>query len=242
MKASTLRLLPLGLAVLLGGLVFLSAGKEIAAEAVGEEASMLYSVGLSKIDITPDYPVRLNGFGSRRDESVGITQRIHAKAVAITDSGGAEGGAATGGSVVIVTVDNLGIRLAMVEEVARRLEAKVGLKRDRFAVTFSHSHTTPKVNGASDTIFSSPIPAEHQQHIDRYTRELTDWIEQAALEALDDRKPSRLSWSVGKVGFAKNRRTKGGSVDHDLLHGGLSSGLAPGWGVEMTISVFWSFL
>lgn len=172
-----------------------------------------YSVGLSKVDITPAYPVRLNGFGGRRDESEGITQRIYAKAIAMSER---SGGKDAGDPMVIVTVDNLGIRLSMVEEVSRRLREKTGLGRARLAVTFSHSHTTPKVNGASDTIFSSPIPAAHQERIDRYTSDLTDWIEEAALQALADRRPSHLSWSVGSVGFAKNRRTPGGPVDHDL--------------------------
>lgn len=182
--------------------------------AAGEvDSSALYSVGLSKIDITPNYPVRLNGFGSRRKESEGVTQRIYAKAIAISNL---ESDNRAGPPVVIVTIDNLGIRLSMVEEVSRRLQKKVGLDRDRLAVTFSHSHTTPKVNGASDTIFSTPISPEHQVAIDRYTKELTDWIEEASLQALKARKPATLSWSIGKVGFAKNRRTKNGPVDHDL--------------------------
>ena len=61
--------------------------------------------------------------------------------------------------------------------------------------------------------------AAHQQRIDRYTEQLTGGIEQAALEAMSDLQPGRLEWSpgsAGQVGFAKNRRAKGGPVDHDL--------------------------
>jgi hypothetical protein len=104
----------------------------------------------------------------------------------------------------------------MVEEVARRLKEKAGIDSERLAVTFTHSHTTPKVNGASDTIFSSPLLPDEQKHVDQYTADLTNWIEKAALAALADRKPARLQWGVGKVGFAINRRTPGGPVDHDL--------------------------
>ena len=43
----------------------------------------LIEVGVAQIDITPDYPIRLNGYGSRRTESEGIVQRIWAKALAI---------------------------------------------------------------------------------------------------------------------------------------------------------------
>jgi hypothetical protein len=167
-----------------------------------------YSVGVAAVDVTPDYPIRLNGFGGRRTESEGITQPIWAKALAI--------GSDEDRPLVLITLDSLGIRLPMVDEVARRLKEKAGIERERLVVTFTHSHTTPKVNGASDTIFSTPIPPEHQAHIDRYTKELTDALVKVALEALADRKPSRLEWSVGEVKFAKNRRPQGGPVDHSL--------------------------
>lgn len=173
-----------------------------------DETDALYRVGVAAVDVTPDYPIRLNGFGGRREESAGITQRIFAKALAISQGDEQP--------VVIVTLDSLGIRLTMVDEVAARLQAQTGLPREQFIVTFSHSHTTPKVNGAADNIFSQPIPTEHQKHIDRYTAELTDKIEQASLAAIADRQPARVSWAVGTVGFAKNRRTPGGPVDHDL--------------------------
>ena len=178
----------------------------IAVPASADETS--YAVGVAAVNITPDFPVRLNGFGFRRAESVGVTQPIWAKAVAI--------GSDEQKPVVLITVDSLGIRLPMVEEVARRLKDKAGVERERLVVTFTHSHTTPKVNGASDTIFSSPIPPEQQVHVDRYTKDLTDWLEEVALAALAERERSRLGWAVGTVGFAKNRRTEGGPVDHDM--------------------------
>jgi putative membrane-bound dehydrogenase-like protein len=165
-----------------------------------------YNVGVAQIDITPSYPVRLSGFGFRRTESEGVTQRIWAKALALDD----------GTPAVVVTVDNLGIPAGMVETVAARLEKKAKLPRDRFAVTASHTHTAPMLKGVAPTLFGMPIPKEHQEHIDRYTTELTDKLEKVALAALADRKPARLSWGIGKAGFAINRRTKGGPVDHDL--------------------------
>jgi putative membrane-bound dehydrogenase-like protein len=167
-----------------------------------------YSVGVAKIDITPNYPIRLNGFGFRRTESEGVTQRIWAKAIAI--------GADEEKPLILITIDSLGVRLPMIEEVAKRLKSKAGIERDRIAVMFTHCHTTPKLNGASDTVFSVPIPPEHQAHIDRYDAEITDALEKVAIAALADRKPAKLAWAVGEVGFAKNRRTKGGPVDHQL--------------------------
>ena len=33
---------------------------------------------------------------------------------------------------------------------------------------------------------------------------------------MQDARPARVEWGVGNVGFAKNRRTPGGPVDHEL--------------------------
>src|SRR3954453_22456383 len=127
------------------------------------------SAGVAKVDITPDYPVRLSGFGFRRAESEGVTQRIWAKARALSDEGGEP--------AVLLTVDNLGVPASLVEEVARRLEKKAGLKRERLAVTATHTHTAPMLKGVAPTLFGQPIPKDHQAHIDRYTAEFTDALE-----------------------------------------------------------------
>jgi putative membrane-bound dehydrogenase-like protein len=167
-----------------------------------------YAVGVSKADITPDYPIRLNGFGGRREESAGVSQQIYARSIAISQ--------ADETPLVLIAIDSLGIRINMVDELARRLNERFNIPRENVVITFTHSHCTPKVNGASDNIFSQPIPPAHQEHIDRYTLELTNKIEQAAVAAIDSREPAKLSWGVGNVGFAMNRRTPGGPVDHDL--------------------------
>lgn len=171
-----------------------------------DEAEM--KIGVASVDITPSYGVRLNGFGGRRTESEGVTQPIFAKALAISDP--------AKGPAVLVTVDNLGVSMEILQEVTKRLEAKAKLNPKRFSITATHTHTAPMLKGVSPTVFGVDIPAEHQANIDRYTREFTDKVEQAALAALNDLKPSTLAWSIGTVGFAKNRRANGGPVDHDL--------------------------
>src|SRR5262245_56220943 len=165
-----------------------------------------YAVGVAQVDITPDYPVRLSGFGFRRTESEGVTQKIWAKALAVGDDD----------PLLLITTDNLGIPYAMTQEVSRRLEKKAKLSPERLAITATHTHTAPMLAGVAPTLFGQPIPKEHQAHIDRYTAELTNSLEKVALAALADRKPARLSYGIGKVTFANNRRTKGGPVDHDL--------------------------
>ncbi|MCA9178049.1 MAG: neutral/alkaline non-lysosomal ceramidase N-terminal domain-containing protein [Planctomycetales bacterium] len=172
------------------------------------EDARRYLVGVSKVDITPDYPIRLNGFGNRREESEGVSQRIFAKALAISQ--------ADEPPLVLVTLDSLGIRASHVEQVLRALTEKHTLPKENLVVTFTHSHCTPKVSGSCDNIFSTAIPADHQRHIDRYTKELIEKMTQAAESAIAGRRPATMEWSAGTVRFAKNRRTPGGPVDHAL--------------------------
>jgi putative membrane-bound dehydrogenase-like protein len=181
----------------------------VATRVLAAEEHTLYSVGVAQIDITPDYPVRLSGFGFRRTESEGVTQQIWAKAMAISLDKASP-------PVVLITVDNLGIPAAMFDDVANRLAKQTGLERARLAINSSHTHTAPMLRGVAPTLFSGPIPDEHWQRIDRYTSDLTDKLTSVALAALNDRAPARMSWGIGSVKFAINRRTKGGPVDHDL--------------------------
>ena len=173
------------------------------------EPSPTRLAGAASVDITPDYPVRLSGYGGRRTVNDGVAQHIFAKALAI--------GSDEEGPAVLVTVDNVGVPGTMREEVLRRLATTTQVRGERFAIASSHTHCAPMLAGVLPNLFSMDIPAEHMPSIERYTRELTDKIEQVALAALADRKPSTLAWGVGKVGFAANRRAfRLKPVDHDL--------------------------
>ncbi len=175
-------------------------------------------VGVAEVDVTPDYPVRLNGYGGRRAESEGVEQRIRAKALAI--------GSDAEGSFVLITMDNCGVPEWIRTELLKRLAAK-RVTSERFALCSSHTHSAPMLNGVLPTIFGIPIPPEHQRNIDRYTKEFTDKLEQLTLAALADRKPAQLAWAKGEVKFAGNRRkptptgyqnaqNPDGPVDHEL--------------------------
>jgi len=165
-------------------------------------------IGVASVDITPDYPIRLNGFGGRRFESEGVTQRIWAKALVFADP--------KQGPAILITADNLSISDDTTQEVAWRLAQKVRLKLERLAITATHTHAAPMLTGVSPTVFGTPIPPEHQERINRYTREFADKLEQVAIDAVKQIRPSRIQWGIGRVEFAMNRRTRGSPVDHDL--------------------------
>jgi putative membrane-bound dehydrogenase-like protein len=164
-------------------------------------------VGAAKVDITPDYKVRLSGYAARKSEHDGVDQKIFARAMAI---GGDDGP----GPAVVIAVDNCGVPAAMITAALEKINAKHKLPRERLVVASSHTHSAPWVNGFAPFIFPYDIPAEEQKHVDQYTEELTDNLAEAALAALKNRQPARLYHATGKTDFAANRRTPGGPVDH----------------------------
>ena len=180
-------------------------------------------VGAAVVDVTPDYPIRMVGYESRKTESEGIGSRLKVRALAIGADGEADGGPA-----VLVAVDNCAVGAKVTEEVAARLNRAAKLPRDRFVVCSTHTHCAPALSSGLDFIFSGPLPADQWSRIERYTRELTDAIEKAALDALAARVPANLAWGQGRVGFAANRRVlkdgrwvnfgvnPNGPVDHSL--------------------------
>ena len=91
-----------------------------------DAAEPRWLAGAATVDITPDYPVRLSGYGSRRTEFEGIEQHIFAKALALR--------AGDSAPAVIITVDNCGVPGHIRDEVARRLKAKAGVPDERIAV------------------------------------------------------------------------------------------------------------
>lgn len=178
-------------------------------DAAGDKiAPQSFEVGVAAIDITPDVPIRLNGFGSRREEATAVRQPIWAKALAI--------GSDEEGPVLLIAVEILGIPDQLAEDLATTLSAKSAVTRERLALTATHTHSAPMLAGENETLFGQPIPAEQLRHIRDYTAVFRDKLEQVALAALADRKPAYLSYGIGSVDFAHNRRTAGGPVDHDL--------------------------
>jgi len=156
-------------------------------------------VGVARVDITPDFPVRLTGYANRSTESEGVAMHIFAKALALGDDSGA-------GPAVLITVENCGVPASLTRQVATALAAKAKLRPERLAICSTHTHTGPWLKDFLPLHSMEKLPAEHSAHIEQYTNRLGQWMEEAALAALANRRPARLAWTQGKVPLAMNRR------------------------------------
>jgi hypothetical protein len=171
-------------------------------------------VGVARIDITPDGPIRLAGYGVReKTESEGILQRLEAKALAF--------GSDAQGASVLITVDLVGIPWHITAKLGERLSSKMGLNPAQLVICATHTHSGPEVGNLLNILqyrgeksFSDSLLAlDHLLHISRYTEQLFQKLEQVSVAAMKDRKPALVAWGQGQALFAKNRRTTDGPVD-----------------------------
>jgi len=165
------------------------------------QPSSSWKAGAADIDITPDYPVRLSGYGSRTAETAKIAQRLHANALALQWQDDKP--------AVIVSVDNCGVPASVRAEVLKRL-ATGGrtIADERFALHSTHTHCAPMLKGVLPFLFGEDLTADQAKHIERYTEDLTANLVSIIGQALDKMAPARLEWSVGRAYFAFNRRLK----------------------------------
>lgn len=172
------------------------------------------TVGIGRVDITPDMAIRMSGYGNRTSLSQGVAGRLWAKALAI----GSED------PVIIVTLDLIGVPKWLREQVVEEL----GIPASNIALCASHTHSGPHLRDVLNPIFMEDIPADHWAEIERYSDALSEKVVEACRAALASRVPGELSWGQGSVAFAGNRRViengkwtgfgiqPDGPVDHSL--------------------------
>ena len=187
---------------------------------VGSVAQGAWQAGAASVDITPEKPVRLSGYGGRTTVHEGVAQRIFAKALVLKWDAEAP--------LVMLTVDNCGVPGFLRTEVIARLQ-KAGLPvvAERFALHSSHTHCAPMLRGMLSFLFGKDLTPEEQAGVNEYTDFLTAALVKVVTDAHGKLAAASLDWEGGQVAFAKNRRkptptgfandiNPEGPVDHDL--------------------------
>jgi neutral ceramidase len=184
------------------------------------ESEATWKAGMAKVNITPDDPVRLSGYGSRTTAHEGVEMPLYAKALALTWSDDPP--------VVMLTVDNCGVPAAMRSEVLKRVnQAGWKLADERFSLHSSHTHCAPALPGMLPFLFSQPMSPAEEGKVQQYGIFLIAKMTDAVITALNQQGPAEVARGLGKVGFAMNRRLPteagftnapnfNGPVDHTL--------------------------
>jgi neutral ceramidase len=145
-------------------------------------------MGTAKVDVTPDEPVMLAGYGSRKEPSTGIHDRLHVRVVAFEQDSQ---------RLVFVSTDVLGFYGGTYEFIAREVESELGVSPDNLFLSAIHTHSAP--------ILTVDHEKGHPANV-RYTETLRASIVSAIRIALGDLQTVRLGTARGDSPVGVNRR------------------------------------
>ncbi len=154
-----------------------------------------WRAGVSRAVITPETPVWLAGYGSRRVPD-GKLHDLWMKALALE--------APDGERAVLITSDFQGVPRSMSDRVFAAVQKKCGLERRQIMFTFSHNHCGPRLG--DDLIDYYPVDAEQERLVAEYTDAMVIRTVELVTAALADLSPAKLEQGEGKATFAVNRR------------------------------------
>lgn len=153
------------------------------------------------------------GYGARKKPSEGVSQKLHAKALALEDAWNTR--------MVFVTLDLIAVPRPIRDAVERQVRERHGLPPEAILLNASHTHSgpAPYARGVSDPAYVEKATA--------YGRLLEERILQVIADALGRVEPATLHYTRARAAFAMNRRLRVGTeirnspnpdgpVDHDV--------------------------
>jgi hypothetical protein len=179
--------------------------------AADQPSGEFYRVGTGRVDITPEGPIWLAGYGDRKKPSEGVEQHLFAKALAIRHG--------EDPPIILITADIIGFPRRVAEAITGRIAKELKVPRERVMLIASHTHTGPVVAGRPVLMFE--LETRDLEFVTRFTRELEDKCFLAAKEATSEIRPARISLGRGTASFAVNRRVfRPGGVDFGVNRDG----------------------
>ena len=162
---------------------------------VTKQPVFVWKAGVAKVVITPDKPVWLAGYGTRRAPD-GKLHDLWMKALALEDHNGHR--------AVLITSDFQGVPKGMSDLVFEQVKLRHRLDRSQIMFTFSHNHCGPRLG--NDLVDYYPVDAEQVQLVEEYTSLMVKRTVDLVGQSLAKLAPASLSVGEGKATFAVNRR------------------------------------
>jgi hypothetical protein len=151
---------------------------------------------MSAVDITPEEPIWLSGWSNRKTPSIGVSQRIFVKVLALQDEDRQIS--------ILLSSDLMAYSVEFVAEMVEFAQSRLGIDRSCVALCASHNHSAPVTTNVLPLYYD--LSDEQWGVIHRYTSWVSGRFKEAMQRAIDDLAPARLSFGQNVAGFATNRR------------------------------------
>jgi len=182
----------------------------VLANGVSPAAEPTWKAGWARLNITPDEPLWMAGFGGRTRPAEGKLHDLWIKILVLEAADGHRG--------LIVTSDVCGISKVTYETLCEQLHRRCGLTRSQIRFTYSHTHSGPALRECLQDYYSWDDDARNRTI--KYTLELEEAIVAHAVKAIERMKPVNLWAAEGIALFGVNRRNNEERRIHELLASG----------------------
>jgi hypothetical protein len=144
--------------------------------------------GSAIINITPNLPVKMAGYGGRTELSTGVHDSLYARAVFFQQGSG---------KLVLVSTDLLGFYNQTYDSIAATVCQKFKLQPEELFLSSIHTHSAPALNLDEG--------AGHANNIE-YTRKLESLIVRLIAMSQEKMQPVSISTALGSSPVGVNRR------------------------------------
>jgi hypothetical protein len=152
------------------------------------EAEGGLKAGVARIDITPDKPVQMSGYGSRKGLSTGVHDPLSARVLAFE---------AGGKRLVLVSTDVIGFYDGTADYLRNALLSELQLQPSELFLTAIHTHAAPSLTLNKEK--------DHLNNVE-YTEALKGKLVEAVRQALGCMEPAGIGLGVGSCPVGGNRR------------------------------------
>jgi hypothetical protein len=160
------------------------------------DADKTWRAGMSAVDITPDEPIWLSGWGNRTSPSSGVSQRIFVKVLALQFRDDPIS--------ILLSSDLMAYSVDFVAAMMQFAEQRFGIERARVVLCATHNHSAPVTTNVLPLYYD--LTEQQRTVITRYTSGLCDRFNEAIHLAIEDMTFARIDFGQNVTGFATNRR------------------------------------
>ena len=155
-------------------------------------AEPTWKAGFAPVVITPDKPMWMSGYASRTAPADGKEIDLFAKVAVLRP--------ADGPTLVLVSLDLVGIDLELSKTICVAIQTKHKLPRESIVLCCSHTHCGPVVGTTLRSMYF--LNDEQSKLVAEYTEQLPKFVLKAVDDAVAKLEPVTLTRGVGTCEFA----------------------------------------
>lgn len=156
------------------------------------------SVGFARTNVTPMMGINLSGYFKKRLAD-GVLDELEVNAVAVK---------VLNDTVLLLTIDNCGIRQNLLNDLRQRISKKTGVPFEAIYISVTHTHTGPAMPPVEEDWGDGKLEEEYKEFLFKKSVDVSCF-------AIEDLKLAKMGLNVGtapNISFLRRFRMKDGSV------------------------------